>query len=500
MSESSKPFSLLSDLKSLAGKSAVYGIGNVALKVIGFLLIPLYTRHLTTEDYGIMGITATVIAILGIIFPLSLHGALMKFYYDTSSPEQRKIITGNIWFATLVVSTFGTIILDRVGGYVFPLIFTGIPFQPYIRISIWTAYFTVFSLIPKTLIQAQERPLPFVIATTATTVISIGLVIYLVVSKQMGVYGYLIGMMIGNAVMVIPYIIFMLKNISFKIKPQIILAVLSYSLPLVPHGLASWILELSDRVILERNVSLSDLGLYNLGYQFGTILIMAANAINMAMAPYIFKTIGEDKTKANDRISPVITYYYLILIASSLGIELIIKDVVQIMTTPEFHSVYAITYWIVAAQLLSASYYIPANILFVEGKTKYIPLVTIISGTINVGLNLWLVPIYGYMASAWATFIAYLIMLYLVWNFSQRFYKLKYEYKRIGLAVIAATIPFIISLIVPVKSLWCSFAIKICLFASFPLLLYIFKFFNQNEKEKISEIINKIPFINSTKG
>ena len=491
LSESSEP-SLLTDLKSIAGKSAVYGIGNVALKVIGFLLIPLYTRHLTTEDYGIMGVTSTILAILGIILPLSLHGALMKFFFTTEDTEERKIITGNVWISTIVVASIWTLLLNCFGETLFSSIFRNVPYSPYIRLTIWTAYFTVFSLIPKTLLQAQERPTIYITLVSATTILSICTVIYLVVFRQMGVYGYLLGMMIGSVAMVIPFIIFISKNIILQIKKDIIKRIFLYSLPLVPHGLAAWILELSDRVILERYVPLSDLGLYNLGYQFGTALLLVGNAVNLALAPFLFKTIGKSGDKANSRVTPIVTYYFLLLTVGALIIEIFIKEVVQIMAAPEFHSVYRVTYWIIAAQLLSAYYYIPANLLFVKGKTQYIPIVTITSGIINIGLNLWLVPIYGYMASAWATLISYAVMLFLVWYFSKKIYHLNYEYKRIGTAVFAAACLFAISLLIPDINLVINIFIKILLFISYPLILKLFGFFNQKEINKAVEFLQII--------
>ena len=486
---------LLEDLKKLAGKSVIYGLGNVSLKAIGFFLIPLYTRHLTAEDYGIMGVTSTVLVILSILLPLSLHAALMKFYYDVQDPGQRRIVTGNIWIIIIIFSTILTLLLDRFGNYLFSLIFKGVAFSPYIRLVIWIAYLNVYNLIPLNLLQIQEKPIPYVAATATNSLVTILLVIYLVVIKQQGVYGYLLGMLIGSSIMVIPYLIFIIRNISLRIDINLLKKVLLYSLPLVPHGLAGWLLELSDRVILERNVPLGDLGLYNLGYQFGTILILVANAVNLAFAPFIFKTVSEENEKSNSRISPIVTYYFLFLIFGALGMELFIKEVVQIMAAPDFHSVYRVTYWIIAAQFLSASYYIPANLIFVSGKTKYVPLATVISGLINVGLNLWLVPSYGYIASAWATFIAYMVMLLMIWFFNLHCYPFPYQYKRIGITLLIALFLFSISIIIPIQNIFISIIFKSILLLIFPIVIYFSGFFTDKEKLMIKNtVLNKLRF------
>lgn len=78
------------DVKSLAGKSIIYGVGGILLKALSFFLLPLYTRHLTPSDYGIIGVTTAISTVLGILFPSSLHGALLRFYFITTYAHERR--------------------------------------------------------------------------------------------------------------------------------------------------------------------------------------------------------------------------------------------------------------------------------------------------------------------------------------------------------------------------------------------------------------------------
>jgi len=116
-------------------------------------------------------------------------------------------------------------------------------------------------------------------------------------------------------------------------------------------------------------------------------------------------------------------------------------------------------------------------------------MLTMVSGIINVSLNLWLVPTYGIMASAWATFIAYLTKLIMVWYVSGKVYQLDYEYKRIGLALGAGCALFAMSFMIPSSTLFITILLKATLIALYPPLLYLLGFFSQAEKRKFIEMI-----------
>lgn len=229
----------------------MYGVGTVLLRAIAFLLLPLYTRFLTPADYGVMAVTGTVGAILTILFPLGLHGAVTRFYFNARTEAERKEINGTILIGMVIAAVVMALATDRLGGLFFPLVFRDVPFTPYIRIAIWTSFLTVFGLFPLNLLQTKERAGTYVLATIAGTLLNIALVICLVVFLHLGVYGYLMGTLVASLIMTVPYALLSLRNVRLALRLDVLRSALAYSLPLVPHGLASWVLDLSDRVILQ---------------------------------------------------------------------------------------------------------------------------------------------------------------------------------------------------------------------------------------------------------
>lgn len=477
--------SFFSDFKQLLSSSVVYGSGNIVVRAIGFFLLPVYTRYLTTADYGVLAVTDTITAILRILFPLSLHGAAMRLYFSADNEGERRQIMGAIWLAMLLVALSLTIGLDRFGSYLFAWLFQDVPFNPYIRMAVWIAFLSVFGLIPLVLFRAEERPWLYALATSGRTLLVIIGVIYFVVFQGRGVYGYLLGTLLVAAAVAVPYIIYMGRSIKVAWRPDILTEAFRYSLPLIPHQLASWLLNLSDRAILERFVSLDELGLYSLGYQIGSIIGLIATSVNAAWTPFLYKKVETEGPAANRNLSRLTTYYVLGLSFIGLGLLLFARELIVIMTAPSFHAAHRIVPWVVAGVFLNGLYYVPINFLFLEKKTGLIPVVTVISGLVNVGLNLWLAPRYGIMGAAWATFVSYGLMLGLAWFIARRVYPFPYEYGRLFKIFVAVVVVIGLNYVWQSEAFLVSIAIKSMWLVAMPFILLALGFFTPAERKAV---------------
>ena len=258
MTSGLKP-SLRADVKGLAGRSLIYGLGSVLLRSISLLVLPLYTRYLTPADYGIVALGSTLTALLSVVLPLSLYSSIYRFFFLVQSVTERRRAIGTIWLAMIGISFAISLTLDIVGSRLFATIFPQLPFDPYVRIAIWTAFLGIFNFVPLSLFQAKEQPRTYVRWTSATLILTVSLTILFVVFLEQGAFGYLLATLIANAVFAIPYILVTIRDVDFRVDFSYLKKALTFSLPLVPHGLASWVLSVSDRAILQFYVTVSAL-------------------------------------------------------------------------------------------------------------------------------------------------------------------------------------------------------------------------------------------------
>jgi O-antigen/teichoic acid export membrane protein len=456
-----------SALRKLVGASAVYGLGSVLVRGLAFLLLPLYTRYLNPSEYGIVALAVTCTVVLGLIYPLGLRGAVSRTWYEEGTPQERRERVGTLWIAMVLAAAAMALALDRAGPWLSAALLPEVPFQPYLRLAVWTAFLGVFGLTPLVLLQAQERPRAYVVLTVGTALVTTLLSVWLVLLGR-GAEGYLLGALLGSGVAAVCYLALTLRQVRPVWRSGVLVPALAFSLPLVPHAIAGWALEMSDRAILSRLVPLHDVGVYSLGYQLGAAMGLLTNAFNAAWVPFLFGALKEEGEAAQPRLARLVTYYAFVLCFVGLGWGLLVEHALPLLAGPEFQAAYHITPWVVGGYVLGGLYFIPTNLLFWRRQTRVIPMVTVAAGAANVGLNLWLIPRYGAIAAAWSTLVAYALLLLLTWWRAERLHPFPYEYRRLGLMAGLALALFVAGQLLPFPGSALEVAGRVLLWLSFP--------------------------------
>jgi O-antigen/teichoic acid export membrane protein len=477
------------DVRRLAGGSLVYGIGSVLLRGLSFFLLPLYTSYLSPADYGVLAIATAVTAVLAVIYPLGLHGAVTRMYFETNDVRERRERVGAIWQFMVIAGLAMTLMVQLIGGWVFERLFVSVPFLPYGLLATWTAFANMLGVVPLMLLQIEERSRRYVAMTAVTTLVTVGSIIWFVVVNRLGASGYLLGAFVGSMVMALPFVVMTWRWVRLAPRWDVVRAALRYGLPLVPHGLASWTLELSDRAILQRFVSLAQVGLYSLAYQFGTIMNVVASAINNAWIPFVFRRVNEQGDAAKPGLARLATYFAFVIVWTGLGLSLLVEDAISFLTTPPFHAAAEFAPWIIFGCMFQSLYFVPGNFILARGRTSRIAIVTLVSGAMNVTLILLLAPRFGVIAAAWATFASYLLMLGLAWGYGQQAFAIPYEYSRLVRVALAAGGLFAAGTLVADHDMPLRTMERIAIWAAFPGALAILRFYERGEVQTVGDAI-----------
>jgi len=424
---------LLQKLTSLSRQSVIYGLGTFLNQGIGFLLIPVYAQFLSTEDYGINGSISAFIGILGILLTMSLESAVTRFYYDLRSERERRAYFGLAWMVMLGFALAVTLLVELTGERLFALVFPDIPFQPYGRLATWGSYLAVFSVLPSVMWRVREQARVFVAFSVSQFLFRVLLNIVFVVFLQQGAVGIFRSFFLANLVYAVPYAWVTLKNSSLTRSALHLRKSIAFALPLIPHRLSNWVLNVSDRILLQNYVSLGALGLYSMGYRVGMILAAFLDAVNLAWAPFYFKTAQEPA--GHESLARLVTYYMFGLMFMTLGVVLLSREAIILVAAPRFYPAAQVVPPIAFAYSLHGIYLIMVSGLSYVKETKWIMAATMISAAVNVGFNLLFIPRYGIWAAAWSTLLAFFVRTILVSALSLRLFPIPYEYKRLGYAV-----------------------------------------------------------------
>jgi O-antigen/teichoic acid export membrane protein len=483
---------MLARARELVGQSAIYGLGNLLAQAVRFLLVPLYTQLLTPADYAILSVASTVNAVLSVILQFGLRGAITRFHYDYLDDEkERKAYYGTVWIALTLGSLVGALILDWLGRGLFERVFQNVPFEPYGRLAIWISFFSMASTIPMVLFRVREQAayyIAFNVAQFAITTISI--VIYVAILRQ-GALGSLRGQLLVSAVFVVPFTVIALRNMRFTFHLRKLVQSLSFGLPMIPHQLSNWALSMSDRLLLTHFVTLEQLGLYDLGYRFGMVLGVILGSINLAWSPFFYRTAlsEEDAPTIFARLS---TYYAIAMYTLGIGLALVSKEVILLVAKPAFASAYRVVPIVVLAFIANGFYYMVINQLFLVKATKRLPVLTLASAALNIGLNLILVPRFGIVAAAWNTVAGYSLLLLLVYYQSHKLYPVPYEYRRLAVLTVLGTAVFFLGRALRLTNPYLSLLSKFLVTGLFPASLFLLGFFTDREKRGMQLLVRSL--------
>ena len=472
-------------MNKLVKNSSFYTLGNILPKIGSFFLIPIYTKYMEPADYGIVYSLQVLVSVLTIAFTLSLPKAIYRLFYDYKTIDEKRTFISSIINTIFLIST-SVFLLALVFNNVVTLIYTSIDFFPYFFYVLIFILFNSFETVPKALLMVKERANLFVILNVLQFLLKNGLIIVFVVYIGKGAEGYLLGQML-SAVIFAPVFIYLIKDyIRFRWNAGIIKTTLAFSLPMIPGNLSAWVLNLSDRVFIERYFSTADVGIYSLGYQIAGLVLIFSGAIKSAIDPHFYKTSNENSYEiSKKKLSKEFSYLIIFVFVIGFLIALFSKDAVQLFIDPKYLEAYKIVPIISLAYLIGhfSGYF---NLMIYQSKKSIIVMyLMIVSAVLNVGLNFLLIPSFGVYGAAWATVLSFSLLFILSAVVSKKYYYIPLNYNLIAGLTIAAGLIIILLNYYFTLSIVYSFSIKSLILLLISSIIY-FKY-----KEKLLSLLGK---------
>jgi len=483
--------SLFEKIKEIGQHGIVFGLGTLLQRAIGFVLIPLYTTHLTTSDYGVLGLITLTAAIIGSIFSLSLTGGLFRSYYDYDDEEDRKIVIST----TLYLTAISCVILF-ISGLFFPkylsiLLFDNTNYEIHFLLIFISSILGILNSIPFTIFRARKKSNQYVSLEIVFFLIGIGLIIYFVAVKNWGVFGILLGQVMTGTITLLTLYFCIRKDIVLKFSKLEARKILLFSVPLVPANLTYFVMNYFDRYMLDYYCTLSMVGLYHLGYQFGMVIMtLLVMPLRLVWSPMFLSV--KDHSNAKEFYSIALTYVIAIGSFLFLGLALLSKEVIYLVANEEYWGAYTVVPLITLTYLFYSVEIILNVGIGLMRKTKVVTLYFLIGAIANIILNFALIPEYGIMGAAYATLIAFVITIIIVYFYNQKLVKINYEWDRILKICLVTALIFTVGSIVVINNLYASIAFKVGIILFYPLILYLLQFYTTDEIRSLKKIFEYI--------
>ncbi|MFT5892159.1 MAG: O-antigen/teichoic acid export membrane protein [Dokdonia sp.] len=401
----------------LIKNTTIYALGDIIPRLIGFISLPILTTYLTPADYGIVNYVNTLNTFLLALGFLSINTYFLVFYYRCKTSEEKKKLLGNLSTFIILLNAVIVIALLFFGKHLFNALGSNIDFYPYIVIAILTNFFNLFSILPAALFRVIEKPMPLTILNISRGVIAFILTLVLVIFYEYTALGVLYANLIVNFLFAFVFLYMIRNHIIWNLHFKQIKKVLAFSLPLVPGSIAYYLTTISDRILIDKYLSLNDLGIYSVAATIALILNIFSFSAYKAFEPHLFKNWGSDTFMSI--FENIRNNFVYVLLIGVLCISVFSKEFFIIMTDVKFHEAYWYVPMIIMAVYSSSISMIYGTTITAQGKTKINSMISITGALISVTLNIIFLPKYGLLTAAVVSSLAMTIMLFISIWYSQ---------------------------------------------------------------------------------
>lgn len=416
---------------------------------------------MTPSDYGIISSLYIFGTVLTILFTLSIPRALYRVYYDYKTDIEKRQLVG-----TSIISVFFIAILSLLLLLIFsPIIgniYASISFYPYFLYTILAILFIAFHSIPQALLQINEKALTFISLNIALFFIKSFFILYNVAFLKKGAIGYLEADLLTDLIFIPLYYFSIRNHISLSWNFPMLKNLLLFSIPIIPGMLSAWVLNLSDRIFIERNFDAVQVGIYSLGYQIAGLVLLFTSAFKSAYDPYFYKIANtDDSNTAKEKLYKTNYIFVLILLFVTFMVAFFSKEVVQIFFSEKYSISAQVIPIVLLGYLFSQNSALLNNMVYQMKKTKVVMYITLFSALVNIGLNFILIPKFGIMGAAWTTAFSFLVMFVLSYILARRYYFIPYNWKIIIPSLLFFIGIYIVYSFILIENPWVSIVIKL---------------------------------------
>lgn len=398
----------------------VYTFSILLSKGIVFLTIPIFTRIMTTSEMGTVSLYNSWFTLISSFSTLALTSGGFSLALKEFDNERNQYVSSVLSLTTIIALIISLIyFLDMsfwnkilgLPSYLVILMLLGLIFNP--AQEFW---------LTRNKFEYKYRLSGFITIFSVLLSSILSIVTVLILSNNGSEY-VAEGRILSNFVTIycfsaIIWVYLILKGKTFHSKKYWLYS-LKISIPLVGYQVASQILSVSDRLMIDWFQGKSAVGIYSTLYSVSAISLLLWNALNTCFIPYLFQNIDKKKNKIKE-----ISYFLLLSYAIfEIVVTLLSPEIVAIIGTNEYFEAIYIMPPVASGVFMISISNMYSNILVYYKKTRYIMIASFIAAIINVILNYILIPPFGYIAAAYTTLFSYLLMAFIIMHYSSNIMK-----------------------------------------------------------------------------
>ncbi len=493
----------MNSIKGLAGQTAIYGVSSILGRLLNYLLVPLYSRVFLPHEAAIYVEMYAYVAFFIVILTYGMETAFFRNYQNS---EQKKTVFSTTLWSLIFTSALFMAAGSLLSGHIAQIL--RYPDHPeYILYFVFILGLDAISTIPFAKLRADNKSVQFAALRITNICINIGLNLILILwfpklftstvnesirhfvsmftDGKADISAIFIANLVASAVTLI-LLLPVMSCAGFTIDRKLWKKMLGYGFPLLIFGLAGIANETIDRILLKfllpQDIAMHELGIYGMCFKISIFISVFIQAFRYAAEPFFFAR-ASDKD-AGKTYATVMHYFVLVLITIFLGIMLYI-DVVKYFVGVNYYEGLGVVPILLFGHIFLGIYYNLSVWYKVTDKTRYGAWFSIAGMIVSLSLNFALIPVLGYMGSAWANFTCYLVMMLLSYFYGQKHYPVPYKILKFILYLALSLIIYAASTFIIFDHNGVQMAFNSILFFTFLIIVFL------NEPEIKANILRK---------
>lgn len=452
----------MAGLKSLAKDTAIYGLSSIVGRFLNYLLVPLYTAVIpaSTGGYGVVSNVYAYTALILVFLTFGMETGFFRFA-NKSGEHPEKVYANTLIFVgglSLIFVILCMLFLHPISSLL------EYPDHPdYIAMMVLVVALDSFQCIPFAYLRYKKRPIKFASIKLFNIIGNILLnLFFLLLCPWLDVHAhqlvswfyrpeYLVGyIFVSNLIMSLVQMFFFipeLRGFSYRVDKVLLKQMISYSFPILVFGVVGILNQTIDKMIYpflfdDRQEGLVQLGIYSATSKVAMIMAMFTQAFRYAYEPFVF---GKNKEGDNRKMySAAMKYFFIFSLLAFLAV-MFYMDILRYMVARDYWEGLSVVAIVMGAEIFKGIYF---NLSFwykLTDETQWGAYFSIIGCAVILALNIWLVPTYGYVASAWASVAGYGVITLLSYIIGQKKYPVSYPLKDMAVYLILSAVLFVLS-------------------------------------------------------
>jgi O-antigen/teichoic acid export membrane protein len=460
------------DLRGFFRHTAVYMVGNLLYRGGAFVLLPLYTRVLTTADYGTLELLAVTATLFQTLLSSGIAHATLRFYFEYPEQRDRNAVVSTALILSFLVMSAGALVLCGIAPWISSIVFGGTQYTLALRVVFIMMVLETSREINLAFVRAQERSTLFVAMSILQLVVQVGANVVTVWYLHMGI----VGVLVGNGIATTTIWLFLshstLKACGWRVEKDKIGAIARYGAPLMASNVFDSTVRSLDRYMLNAYTSLSVVGLAGLAMKIANIpTILIITPFSNSYGPYRFAIMKHPDAPAI--YARVFNYYVFVASFVVLGLSILSRELLIVIAGPDYRAAYQLVPLFVVAAAAGGVVYCFQTGVYIMKRTGHMFYTVVLSDLIYLALIRLLVPSMGAQGLALANLAPVAFNAAYFYFASQRLFRVDYHFGQTLRTVIPAVVLGFGVMALPVNSLLLMVPLKLAVLAAYPFVVWL---------------------------